>query len=564
MKYLFISFCMMLPFSVFGQGLEQWRAAILSFECGKVYDNPFLDVVISATFSGPNGTTIWREAYWDGGNSYKIQFAPTLEGRWEYTLKAPEETGLNGVSGVIDCIKYTGELDIYKHGFLKIGGQGTYIAYNDDTPFFWLGDTHWDFVVGERWGESNHPNMACMFRGMVDKRVEQGFNVYQTSFRSQDRKGSPRSWLDGHFWADGKEGELPDVSFYQNEVDKRMYYIADKGLVNAIGFGWGHSILGKLNLQKNLARYIVARYGALPVVWTLAGEVADTNSPKYRERLDGWREVALLVEKLDGYNTLQTAHYTNERPFPGYYQDESWYDFTLNQAGHGDLPITAKEYREHRAKYPKKPFIEGEALYELCSTLEINGRRMCTADMMRRTAYLSIQAGGCGYTYGAQGIWDTVWESPEKPDPKNTFNAYGVSWIDGIDAVGGDQMTYLKKFYEDVDFSKLLPVRDCFISAYPFDDEIRRDMYNPLITANSDMSAIVMYYPTIRRAGDGSKITGLRDTPYCARWFNPRTGEYTLISDRLSATGGEWEIPGLPSYGDWLLLLQAKPKTSTK
>ena len=201
-----------------------------------------------------------------------------------------------------------------------------------------------------------------------------------------------------------------------------MQYIADKGLVNALGFAWAGSVLGKLELQKNLARYIVARYGALPVVWTLAGEVAGYTSTDRQACIDGWREVALLVEKLDGYGTLQTAHYTNERPYADYYFDEGWFDFTLNQGGHGDLPIYAYYQREHMKKHPGKPFIEGEEMYEFVSTLEPNGSRLCTADMTRRCAYLSIQNGACGYTYGAQGIWDTVLEKPEKPDPRNVFN----------------------------------------------------------------------------------------------------------------------------------------------
>src|SRR5699024_1839409 len=91
--------------------------------------------------------------------------------------------------------------------------------------------------------------------------------------------------------------------------------------------------------QKNLARYLVARYGALPMVWTLAGETAGYEPGEARRRVDGWREVALLIQKLDGYGQLQTAHYTNERPFAEYYQDEDWFDFALNQAGHGDYPI---------------------------------------------------------------------------------------------------------------------------------------------------------------------------------------------------------------------------------
>ena len=104
------------------------------------------------------------------------------------------------------------------------------------------------------------------------------------------------------------------------------------------------------------------------------------------------------IEVRDGYGHLATAHYTNERPFADYYQDEPWMDFTLNQAGHGDYLIKTSDYFDYLAAHDDKPFVEGEALYEFCSTLEEMGTRLCTADMLRRVAYICMQAGGAGYT----------------------------------------------------------------------------------------------------------------------------------------------------------------------
>lgn len=171
-----------------GMKAEQWRQIILSFESKKTYDNPFLDVSIWSIFTGPSGRRIRREAYWDGGNTYRIAFAPTETGMWSYRLEAPEETGLSGVQGTIECIPYEGDLAIYRHGFLKVHPSGRYLTYADGTPFFWLGDTHWAFAFGERWDESNHPQMTSMFRGMADRRKEQGYNVYQTNLRSDSWK----------------------------------------------------------------------------------------------------------------------------------------------------------------------------------------------------------------------------------------------------------------------------------------------------------------------------------------------------------------------------------------
>ena len=163
---------------------ERYRVTILTFESEKVFDNPFLDCIVRAEFTGPSGQKIVREAYWDGGNIYRISFAPVETGLWTYVVNAPAETGFHGARGQVECVPYTGALEIYRHGFLKISEDKRYFTYGDGTPFFWLGDTHWEFSYREKWDESNHPAFDSMFKGMVDRRVKQGYTVYQTNLRS--------------------------------------------------------------------------------------------------------------------------------------------------------------------------------------------------------------------------------------------------------------------------------------------------------------------------------------------------------------------------------------------
>ena len=118
--------------------------------------------------------------------------------------------------------------------------------------------------------------------------------MYQTNLRSDRAMGG-----NGLYWDETSATDLPNLSFYQRELDRRMQYLADLGLVNALGQAWFMSIDGDLQHQKNLARYLVARYGALPMVWTLAGETAGYEPGEARRRIDGWREVALLIQKLE-------------------------------------------------------------------------------------------------------------------------------------------------------------------------------------------------------------------------------------------------------------------------
>lgn len=522
---------------------ETWRQTTLTFEAAREYADPVRDCAVIATFAGPHGEEILREAYWDGGATYRVSFAPTCPGSWSWRVAAPADSGLDGLLGTLDVDLYAGDLPIYRHGFLRVSDNGRYLTYADGTPFLWLGDTHWAFSFLERWDESNHPAFASMFRGIVDQRVGQGFTVYQANLKADD--GASLFWID-------PEGDkaVPNVAFYQQELDRRMQYVADAGLVNALGLAWYGELLRPNGLErmKTLARYVVARYGALPVVWTLAGEVAGYDPARRDELIAGWREVAREIERCDAYGHLQTAHYTTRRPMETYYQDESWHDFTLGQAGHGDYRVGEGDYREFFSEHAGKPFVEGESFYEGCSTLEEHGSRPVTPDMVRRVAYLVMQLGGCGYTYGAQGVWDCVWDETYFDDPASDvavgmFNRGHRTWKDGIDAPGAVQLGFWKRFYEDVRFWELAPYAEP--GANP-----ARWRKQPMVTVSERGDRLVAYYTEAARKP--LTVEGLEPGEWTWRWFDPRTGVW---GDPVSvALDGTWTLPTRPDWQDWALI----------
>lgn len=110
---------------------EMWRPVILTFESACSFDNPFLDVEIWAEFTGPSGRVIRREAYWDGERIYRVSFAPTELGAWSYVIEAPEQTGLNGRTGNVEAVPYEGELDLYRHGFIRVADDSRMFAYSE-------------------------------------------------------------------------------------------------------------------------------------------------------------------------------------------------------------------------------------------------------------------------------------------------------------------------------------------------------------------------------------------------------------------------------------------------
>ncbi|MBR6765648.1 MAG: DUF4038 domain-containing protein [Clostridia bacterium] len=163
--------------------------------------------------------------FWDGGFSWKARYALTELGTWCFSVKESGELllGIDGISGTLSCVEYDGDLEIYKHGFLKTEKDVRYFMYADGTPFFYLGDTHWNMVKEEfdSAGEAaGNIETDSHFKYIVDRRVEQGFTVYQS-----EPIGANYNINNGIIDAE----DLP--GFW--ELDKYFKYIAQKGLVHA-------------------------------------------------------------------------------------------------------------------------------------------------------------------------------------------------------------------------------------------------------------------------------------------------------------------------------------------
>lgn len=521
-----------------------WRTVEIPLVSEVAHPSPYLGVAVDVVFRGPEGRTLRREAFWDGGRDWRVRFAPTAVGAWSWTASTRGESiaGLDGATGAIECVARDEPEAIYARGFLRRAER--HLAYGDGSPFFWLGDTHWRFLW-EAWDDSNKDGWASQFRGTVDRRVAQGFTVYQSNLMSFGG-----DWTNLGLWDRATGIVNPDA--FREVVDPRMAYVADAGLVNALGIAWYRAIEEDADVDRfeRLARYLVARYGSYPVVWTLAGEVAGYD-PELRDfQIASWRRVALAIQDAEagGYEQLQTAHLTAERPIASYYQGEGWLDFTLSQFGHGDLDMGAGHYDSHLAAFPDVPVIEGESMYEGLTSVESVARRTVDDTMVRQIAYRAIQSGCAGYTYGAQGCWNDAWD-------------YGLGathwgdlpWYLGVDLPGADQMAHLRSFYEGHAWSTLRPAPDVFHST----SWVNGVLYRPLATADRERRVVVVFFGETYRDGEGiASLVGLTAPAYRVRWFDPRTGEYLLIADEVVPLDGSIAIPDKPDARDWLAVAE--------
>ncbi|MBR2861706.1 MAG: DUF4038 domain-containing protein [Clostridia bacterium] len=553
---------------------ETWRVTELCFETDKNYvavRGEQGKVVFDCVFTHRDtGTVLTIPGFWDGENIFKIRFAPTLYGVWEYKTECESDESLNGKTGTIGANAYKGDLKVYQHGFVKTDPTKKYFVYDDGTPFFYLGDTHWSMLreefdsAGDRAGDIQTDSH---FKYIVDKRIEQGYTVYQSQ-----PLGADWSLLDAKIGRD-------DLVAFQ-KADKYFQYIADNGLTHAnaqfffsneMQFFEGDDY--DLNL---LARYWVARFGAYPVMWTLAQEI---DNDFYHERgtqshtkynNNPWVRVAEYINRCDAYNHPLSGHqegYTHTTV-----TGQGTTDPKRNNGGKSvflDEDVSNRTGHDWWASSTGVGFLETDEQFEFAKDYWASNKvailyeglycYLWTKDFgARAQGWRAFLNGFFGYGYGAQDIWQY----------KNNYNLHVNSsdgyeqistkdkliyWSDAIELESGYQVGYMKQFLEKLEWWKLTP--DFDNNKYFTPD--RHERYS-VATIDSDIYVIYLFNNT-RFSGF---IRNLDDNAtYTLTWFNPRTNEYVAGDTDVKANMSD----GAPMYGignkpggtteDWVILL---------
>ncbi len=53
--------------------VQQWTTHEITLEAVNIYQNPYIDIAIAATFVNDKGDSLVRPAFWDGGNKWKTE-----------------------------------------------------------------------------------------------------------------------------------------------------------------------------------------------------------------------------------------------------------------------------------------------------------------------------------------------------------------------------------------------------------------------------------------------------------------------------------------------------------
>ncbi len=507
----------------------QWQVIEMNFTSDKTYQDAFNDVDLDVIFTHKDGTQLKMPAFWNGGNTWTVRFAPTLTGVWSYKTVCTDEdnSGLHNQTGDFLCKKYEGSLDIYKWGFIKTIPGKRYFTYNNGSPFFYIGDMH-----------ANLPAIDLDdFKTIIDKRVEQGFTVIQSE---------P---LEAGY--DLSDGVTEDDMVHFRNLDDRFKYLAEKGLVHANSqfffvstLNWAGSKYPDSYLEK-LSRYWVARYSAYPVMWTTAQECDNDFYNEFDINTNPWKKVATYIHKYDPYNHPLTAHmeyvsYTDAsnssfRDVPGH----SWWAVQWSARKNGQLNFEIPE--DFRAHGQFKVTILYEGSFDYLWTNHFGAR------MQGWTAFLN---GMYGYGYGAADIW--LYNSTYNMDVPTTRDGITITvemkhtkWPESLEFETAYQMGYMKDFLTKNQWWELAPR---FNDSRWFEPD---NSYYSIASKGSDIYMIYFYNPD-RKTG---RVKNLENAAYTVEWFNPRTGKVEE-SKTVTINDGRYIIGDKPDIYDWVLTMK--------
>ncbi len=391
--------------------LHKWEVFTLTFHTKIMYDNPYLLIPVSdgeplvkVCFKGTGGDAeghnLTLEGCWNGDNEWIVNFAAPYSGEWEYNSISKDMT-LNGKKGKLKVINWDKEElkdNPIRRGFVRVHPNDSsgshYFEYADGTPFLWIGDTWWNWTDERIRLET--------FKRLVDNRADKGFNIGQL-------------FVPGNGWQ--QVSSLLDSTFtrlspeHVKKVGAMIRYANSRGITVWIHGWWGRRDLKDKIGEEKIKRwwsYLIHRFGAYNVIWTLAGEYNMYDYGGFS--IDFWKELGLYVKKEDPYKRIVSLH-----PTPPFWNggagapqwstgdvmhSEPWLDYNQSQAGHGRYANEMIPYIvvENYARKPAKPIVVTEPWYEF-----VEGNP--TARDIRLAAWGAILSGAAGHTYGGGHVW---------------------------------------------------------------------------------------------------------------------------------------------------------------
>ncbi len=428
---------------------------------------------------------------------------------------------------------------------LKISGNGRYLMTQDGKPFFWLGDTGWKLFLrldreeANQYLEDRHQKGVNVIQVMVSFYNVAATNAYGDSIFVNGDVSQPRV-------TEGNIFGVSDQYDYWDHIDYIIDLAAKKDIYMAIVPVWGTTVrAGKVTADQaaQYATFLANRYkNKENIIWMNGGDLKGSDSTAI------WTAIGETLRSND-HNHLITYHPIGQTQSSTWFHNAEWLDFNMFQSGHLRYDQNAGGYGEDNWRYvndvynkePIKPVLDGESAYEdIPQGLNDTTQPRWEAKDVRRNAYWSVFAGGCGFTYGNNAVWQMY-----KSTDNEVEYAPTQYWNEAINAPGATQMIHVKKLMLSRPYFERVPDTSLVANQgvkYDYIAATRGNDYAFLYTFNGRDIEVNMGIIS------GKEVK--------ASWYNPQDGKSTDIGVFSNSGTVSFDPPGKMEVGnDWVLIL---------
>lgn len=481
--------------------------------------NSYFDVDVDVLFIRPDETQVSVDAFFDGDTTFKARAYCDQIGTWSW-VSISNVDGLNQQRGQFEVMESELPGKLRKHP-----QDSRQLAYDNGDWFLHIGDTGYRYVT------ATEP----LWQPYIDQAAQVGFNKIRTWF-CQDRYdvqilfGPNRESMNLEYWQEIDRRMVYALEQYPHIIFQLLPYGEDTQEIIRYGEGDRASIF--------VGEYAQARFSALPnVYWSFTNDRHIIS----RQPMGGRDASPFVINKMgddfaarEPWGTLLTNH---QQRFQGYYfLDSEWSDLvTLEDRDQVDGRLILL-YRQ----LSDDPVIMDEDRYELYLSPEF------PRYFFRRLMWASLFSGGSA-TYGGLRTYEAY--DSDTTGVQGYYDAAAAGILEGA-----ADFNHIHAFFKDTGIT--------LVNMIPQDELAEYDPYQ--FKCIRDNKHILVYLQNA--ASRDPQAANVRDTNavvklhlprglFGIRWFNPRTGEWTVREDLPRISGGYERELTCPFPGDAVLVL---------
>jgi hypothetical protein len=419
---------------------------------------------------------------------------------------------------------------------LRVGRNHRCLVDSDSqTPVFILADTAW--------------NLGALKLEEIDvylkSRADHGFNVVMFAVNFAPQADEKNAY--GQAAYIGPEKTELNPAYFET-CDAIVKRCGDRGIYVMMFAMWGGRKSGTMNgytpdqLEK-LGRALGQRYrGVKNVIFCAGGE----STPNFVD-VDRVKAIGKGLKDGCGGENLVTLHPTAGHSTSRFFAKAEWLDFYMSQAKSGSSPESVT--------YDAAALVMGDAKVEpLKPTMMAEHRyEVGTGEdplIQRRSLYQCVFAGGFGYAYGHNALWQMTPHTGQRWMLDGWKPGVG-DWKDALETKAVSQLSFIRKLLAK--YPDRVPDQSLVLDGQGKDVATRVQVARDGGNGSKDTRYLMAYISSPQNVTLDTHL--IKGEQLNLSWFSPATGVFEMFEQKRPNTG-KVTVEKRETGTDWVLVIE--------